>query len=798
MKKRSGRASGKSAWGHFGRRVLCAVIVFALCLKGGVKETAIYADPAPLSYIDENGVTGSCDNYTEVSASSGDVTWSAGWYAVTSDVTIEGRVTVSGSVQLILCDGKKLIAKQGITVQDDDGDVNTPSPNAFMVYGQSTGENAGKLFAGTTNGDDQTCLNNCAGIGGGTGGSGGEITISGGEIIARGSVYGAGIGGGKEGSGGKITVNDGKISINKTVNASWQQANVYVRGAGIGGGQSGSGGEITINGGEISINNASTASEQQAHTYVNGAGIGGGNSGSGGEITINGGEISINNASTASGQQAYTYDHGAGIGGGQSGSGGEIAINGGKISIENTMSASGSQASVSSEGACIGGGSEGSGGNIVIIGGEIKIKTMATASTFMESADVYGACIGGGKNKEQEGNLNLSEMMVFSGDSEPGSKVVSGERSACCRSNGNHYYLKVEACDHEDYEENICKYCGKTRSVSPVRPDIPYIPPFTGGEEQETGDDPFSGDFFKELADISEGGAVTIDMKGSTMLPGQVAEAIKGKNIELVLDMGDGIKLTINGRDVTGTSHDIDMTVSMNTSLIPIEVLKRVTNERYATQISLGKGGLSGLKAVLTLPMRKQDKGLFANLFRYLGGAAKTALSSETTSPDMDGFEFISSGRIADDGSVDLVIDGTKTGSDDGERASFAVVVDDRSLDPAEVPEPEPEPESEEAVLELKAVFKNGKIVLSWNGIEGAEQYRIVQKVGGKTKIIKTTEKRKCSLTKAFTVDKKSGEIVKKMLVGGKKYTFAVRAYVNGKWTKITDASKKTVKVKKP
>ena len=77
-----------------------------------------------------------------------------------------------------------------------------------------------------------------AGIGGGAGGAGGEVTINGGTVTAQGGNYGAGIGGGEEGAGGEVTINGGKVT-----------AQGGTRGAGIGGGENGGGdGTLSIDG----------------------------------------------------------------------------------------------------------------------------------------------------------------------------------------------------------------------------------------------------------------------------------------------------------------------------------------------------------------------------------------------------------------------------------------------------------------------------------------------------------------------------------------------------------------------
>ena len=165
---------------------------------------------------------------------------------------------------------------------------------------------------------------NGAGIGGGSGGHGGTVTVNGGTITATSGNFGAGIGGGIQGSGGTVTVNGGTIT-----------ATSGNFGAGIGGGIQGAGGTVTVNGGTI----AATGGDQ-------GAGIGGGFSRAGGTVTVNGGTIS-----------ATSGLDGAGIGGGYSGAGGTVTVNGG------TITATGGQ-----RGAGIGSGAFGSGGTLAIHG----------------------------------------------------------------------------------------------------------------------------------------------------------------------------------------------------------------------------------------------------------------------------------------------------------------------------------------------------------------------------------------------------------------------------------------------
>ena len=78
---------------------------------------------------------------------------------------------------------------------------------------------------------------NGAGIGGGSGKDGSDITISGGEVEATGVQGGAGIGGGTSGGGKDIKITGGEVKATGGEN-----------GAGIGGGVSGKGEGITVSG----------------------------------------------------------------------------------------------------------------------------------------------------------------------------------------------------------------------------------------------------------------------------------------------------------------------------------------------------------------------------------------------------------------------------------------------------------------------------------------------------------------------------------------------------------------------
>ena len=168
----------------------------------------------PVSYVNRtadanSNVTESETTFTSYTVVASDSTsWSSGWYVVNETLTISSRITVNGTVNLILCDGASLTVNGGVNVASD---------NSLTIYGQT--EDTGTLTIASMDlevevpdpDDDEETITEwpyeyLAGIGGGNSGAGGTITINGGTINTTGGDSAAGIGGGYGGAGGTITL----------------------------------------------------------------------------------------------------------------------------------------------------------------------------------------------------------------------------------------------------------------------------------------------------------------------------------------------------------------------------------------------------------------------------------------------------------------------------------------------------------------------------------------------------------------------------------------------------------------
>ena len=146
-----------------------------------------------------------------------------------------------------------------------------------------------------------------------------------------------------------------------------------------------------------------------------------------------------------------------------------------------------------------------------------------------------------------------------------------------------------------------------------------------------------------QLDKAKSGDTVTVAMNGTTVVPKDIFDSIKGEDVTLVLDMENGLSWKINGQDITEPSGDIDFGVTVGADAgksIPVDVINNVTGERYSMNLTLAYDGEFGFTATLTVNMESKNAGLYANLFYY----------NEQTGE----LEFVSARQIDADGNAEL------------------------------------------------------------------------------------------------------------------------------------------------
>lgn len=123
--------------------VCLALLMIPALIPAQLVISASAADAIPYIYRYWDGVnvvseTKQCESYTNVNGIS---SYLSGWYVINSSVSIENRLTVYGTANLILCDGVKLYLYNGINVSYG---------NTLNIYCQSGGSGGTVTIYGGT------------------------------------------------------------------------------------------------------------------------------------------------------------------------------------------------------------------------------------------------------------------------------------------------------------------------------------------------------------------------------------------------------------------------------------------------------------------------------------------------------------------------------------------------------------------------------------------------------------------------------------------------------------------------
>ena len=138
---------------------------------------------------------------------------------------------------------------------------------------------------------------------------------------------------------------------------------------------------------------------------------------------------------------------------------------------------------------------------------------------------------------------------------------------------------------------------------------------------------------------VPTGAQIEVTMDSTGELPASTLTAIKGKDVDLVIDMGNGIKWSVNGTDVTSPKA-VDLRLTTGGNAIPADLVKKVAGADSKTmQMSLNYDGDFGFKATLSVTLGAENNGLWANLFYH--------------NPEK-GLEFMGASKITD-GMADML-----------------------------------------------------------------------------------------------------------------------------------------------
>lgn len=164
--------------------------------------------------------------------------------------------------------------------------------------------------------------------------------------------------------------------------------------------------------------------------------------------------------------------------------------------------------------------------------------------------------------------------------------------------------------------------------------------PFIQGEDDKEGWDVIRA----ESVVCAEGGTIVVNMNGSSVVPGDIFDMIKGKDITMQFELDNGIIWQINGMSVQKENiSDIDFHVALGeeaSDTIPVDLINALTGERFSMNLTLAYDGAFGFEAVMRLNVGEANKGLVANLFYY--------------NVSTDALEFICADEIDETGQAEL------------------------------------------------------------------------------------------------------------------------------------------------
>lgn len=171
---------------------------------------------------------------------------------------------------------------------------------------------------------------------------------------------------------------------------------------------------------------------------------------------------------------------------------------------------------------------------------------------------------------------------------------------------------------------------GNNNPGQETRPDTGI--PFIKGENGKFGWDVIRA----EEENAGESSVIHVDMNGISVVPGDIFDRIKGRNVTITFDMGNGIVWSVDGTTVTaGQAADIDFSVRTGANTIPANLVNSAVGGGYGIQLSLSHEGEFGFTAVLSINLGKEYAGRSAALYYYNPGtSALELICRETTAED--------------------------------------------------------------------------------------------------------------------------------------------------------------------
>ncbi len=103
----------------------------------------------------------------------------------------------------------------------------------------------------------------------------------------------------------------------------------------------------------------------------------------------------------------------------------------------------------------------------------------------------------------------------------------------------------------------------------------------------------------------------------AAQLPAEVVESAKGKDVELIINVGS-YQWSVNGLDVADTDvADVNLNVSENSGIVPAEITEKYTDGQKTVEVNLAHEGQFGYNANLRVFVGTEYAGKTASILHY-------------------------------------------------------------------------------------------------------------------------------------------------------------------------------------
>lgn len=197
---------------------------------------------------------------------------------------------------------------------------------------------------------------------------------------------------------------------------------------------------------------------------------------------------------------------------------------------------------------------------------------------------------------------------------------------------------------------------------NPITPSNPEAPEQVNPIQEEKLSESAVQGIVNTINGAGTGESIRVDMGNVTIVPKEILEAAKGKDVNIQLNM-NGYTWTINGASILANDlKDINLKVIPDTNHIPSKTIQALAGDNPTRQLTLVHEGDFGFKATLTLNMGNEYSGKYGNLYYH----------------DSDGkMVFINAGQISPNGDVSLEF---------SHASDYVIVMNDKEMSQTDVP----------------------------------------------------------------------------------------------------------------